>query len=197
MINFNPSCEFHSVADIVEYRSSLTIEQHAKLALLRPLGHDNMHPACRNLDSATDEYCELLNLQPLDLFWRRTFAKAPPVSHMTFDLSLPVVFKWVGNETKMQQVLWSTDGLGTWDLAVKIQDVMTIVLTLATSMRMRVKGDLKFEATYFDEGPAPSAMALLQKQLSALATSESKQESEDGESIDSAPYVYSGRRRLY
>jgi hypothetical protein len=69
------------------------------LVLLQPLANADILASCRDPASrlvrkpngsvcGTLNY-EYLNIQPLSLAWRQAVIKAPPISQLTFDLSLP------------------------------------------------------------------------------------------------------------
>jgi hypothetical protein len=118
------------LSDITTRLSSLSIEtskpshsgsqiQQAKLVLLQPLANADMLAACRNPDSrlirkpngfvcGTSNY-EYLDIRPLSVAWRQAVTKVPPISQVTFDLTLP---KPEGDEKStsgaFQKVFWDT-----------------------------------------------------------------------------------------
>jgi len=189
--------------DITKGLASLGIEanpsdsapqiQEATFALLQPLANANMLAACRDADSrlvrksdgticATSNH-EYLNIRPLSKAWRRAVTKVQPISHITFDLTLP---KADGGEKStndgFQEVYWDTAMPQEGGIAVHTQDVMTLAITLATGTRMRAQGPLRFGVTYNEtEGVTLRAMTLLKKQLLALEP-EYNSHVKDGES---------------
>jgi hypothetical protein len=145
------------------------------LVLLQPLANADMLASCRDPDSRlvrkpNGSVCgasnhEYLNIQPLSLAWRQAVIKAPPISQLTFDLTLP---KHEGDEI-FEKVYWDTGMPREGGLAVRTQDVMTLAITIATGTRMRADGVLKFGVAYDEtEGVSIKAMKLLEKQLLAL-----------------------------
>ncbi|KAH6849676.1 hypothetical protein B0I37DRAFT_369558 [Chaetomium sp. MPI-CAGE-AT-0009] len=86
-----------------------------RLALLQPLADPAMFAACRNPasktihrpDSRVGEVVshEYLDISALDKAWRHALSKAPPTSHVTFDLRLP---KPVGDGEAVQPICWDT-----------------------------------------------------------------------------------------
>jgi hypothetical protein len=70
---------------------------------------------------------------------------------------------------EFQKIYWDTGIPSEGGTAVLSRDVLTIVVTIATGMRMRADGVLKFEVVYDQsEGVTPNAMKLLQKHLREL-----------------------------
>lgn len=152
--------------------------QHVKLVLLQPLANADMLEACRDPDSrlvckpngfvcgvANHEY---LDIQPLSKAWRQALTKVPPISQLTFDLALPK--KDETSKGSFQRVYWGTAMPQEESLGVHARDVRILAITIATVMRMRADGDVRFEVTYDEtEGVLPGEMAYLKKQLLALA----------------------------
>ncbi|PKX95328.1 uncharacterized protein P174DRAFT_403998 [Aspergillus novofumigatus IBT 16806] len=152
----------------------------ARLVLLQPLANAKMLQACRNPQSRRilKNDClftssnELLDIQPVSRAWRQAIMNAPPFSHLIFDLTLP---KETENcKDTFQKVHWDTYIPEENSLGVPLRDVMTLVRTIATEMKMRAKGDgLWFDVVYDEiegsKGIAPRAMAILKKQLIALS----------------------------
>jgi hypothetical protein len=68
-----------------------------------------------------------------------------------------------------QNLYWDTAGPREGGLAVRTRDVMTLIVTIATGIRMRVDGEVRF-GLVFDgrEGVMGRAMKTLKKQLGAL-----------------------------
>ena len=165
--------------------------QKITLALLQPLADVDMLATCRNPDSrivrkpngvicgtSNNEY---LDIRPLSLAWRQAWTKLAPISNVTFDLGLP---NGTESTETVQKVYWDTSIPDQGGLAVFTQDVMTLVNTLATEMRMRAGGDLQFQIIYLEsEGVGERPMKLLRKQLAALAVYESPRK-EDGDAGD-------------
>jgi hypothetical protein len=154
--------------------------QQVKLVLLQPLANIDMLTACRNPDSrlirkSDGSVCgtsnhEYLDIRPLSLAWRQAVTKVPPISHITFDLTLPrPVEDEKSTSGEFQKVYWDTAVPKEGGLAVGTQDVMTLAITLATGTRMRADGILKFRITYDEtEGASLRGVKLLEKQLLAL-----------------------------
>lgn len=100
--------DFQNLAD--NPRNSEETTQHAaprlRLALCQPLVDPAMFAACRNPAQVSDTIGhEYLDVSALDKAWRHALAKVPPISHITFDLSLP---KPVGNSEAPQKIYWDT-----------------------------------------------------------------------------------------
>lgn len=161
-------------ADIEPLMSSLSIEtstrssisgpqtQQAKLVLLQPLANDDMLDVCRQPGS------RYLNIQPLSKAWRQALVKVPPISQLTFDLTLPKVDEQ--NKGSFRHVHWDTAMPKDASHGIIARDVMTLVTTIATGVRMRVDGDVRFEVIYDEtDGVSLKAMTRLKKQLLVLA----------------------------
>lgn len=177
-----------SLSDITIGLYSLNIEipepshsesriQHVKLVLLQPLANADMLAVCRNPGSrflrnqdgviVGPSNHEWLNILPLSKAWRQAVTKAAPIPQVTFDLTLP---KRDENTSTFQPVYWETSMPEEGGLGLVTRDVMTLVITLATGMRMRANGDLRFELIYNkSDGVRTKAMESLKKQLLALA----------------------------
>jgi hypothetical protein len=188
-----------SLSDNTIAFSSLSIEtlkptsagsqtQHAELVLLQPLAKADTLAACRDPSSRVirnehGDVCgpsnhELLNIRPLSLAWRQAAAKGEPMPQVTFNLTLP---KEDGSTKEFQKVYWDTAMPQEGGLAVRTQDVMTLAITLATGMRMRTKGDLRFGVIYDKaEGLRVESMTSLEKQLLALARYKARGENGEG-----------------
>jgi hypothetical protein len=130
MVETQRITELSLLSDITTRLSSLSIEtskpshsgsqiQQAKLVLLQPLANADMLAACRNPDSrlirkpngfvcGTSNY-EYLDIRALSVAWRQAVTKVPPISQVTFDLTLP---KPEGDEKStsgaFQKVFWDT-----------------------------------------------------------------------------------------
>jgi hypothetical protein len=78
-----------------------------------------------------------------------------------------------GAARSSHELYWESTIPSDGGLAVVTPGVMTLAVTLATQMRMRVKDEVRFKLA-LPEGvqPTPSAMKLLEMQLSALAKHE-------------------------
>jgi hypothetical protein len=151
--------------------------QHVKLVLLQPLANADTLAACRDPDSrlvrkpdgvvcSTSNH-EYLNIRSLSVAWRQAVMKVAPISQITFDLTLP---KRDENTSAFQKVYWDTAMPQEGGLAVRTRDIMTLAATIATGMRMRANGDLRFGVTYDKtEGILLKAITGLEKQLLALA----------------------------
>jgi len=139
------------------------------LVLLQPLANPDMLTDCRPPNTYT-KY-QYLNIQPLSLEWRRALTNIAPITHLIFDLTLPRPLPPSSSSggLKFQKIYWDTGIPSEGGTAVLSRDVMTMVLTIATGMRMRADGVLKFEVVYDQsEAVTPNAMRLLQKHLREL-----------------------------
>ncbi|KAK4235850.1 hypothetical protein C8A03DRAFT_46071 [Achaetomium macrosporum] len=162
--------------------SEETTTRHAaprlRLALLQPLADPAMFAACRNPapktiqrpDGRVREVIghEYLDISALDKAWRHALTKAPPASHITFDLRLP---KSVGDTEAVQQIYWDTampmDGQ---HFGISARNVMRLVAAIAIVARVRVQGEVHFGLSYDKaEGVSTRAMDSLSKQLEVLA----------------------------
>lgn len=149
-----------------------------RLALLQPLADPAMFAACRNPASkirrSPDGWAshtigpEFLDISALDKAWRQALARAPPASHITFDLSLP---KPVDDSEAPRKIHWdTTTPLTEQDAAVLSRDVARLVAAIATVTRMRAQGDVHFGLSYDEaDGVSTRGMGLLSKQLSDIA----------------------------
>jgi hypothetical protein len=138
-----------------------------------------MFAACRNPASETIRSTsggisdvpdhEYLDILALDKEWRHAYAKVPPASHITFDLSLP---KPADDDPAPRRIYWDTATLPTGQkvFIVLARNVMRLVASLATATRMRVQGEVHFELSYDDaEGVSTTGMERLKKQLGGIA----------------------------
>ena len=152
--------------------------QQTKLVLLQPLANADTLEVCREPDSRlvhkpNGSVCgtsnhEYLDIRPLSKAWRQALTKVPPISQLTFDLALPKEDE--KSKGSFQNVYWDTAMPQEVSLGVHARDVMTLVITIATEIRMRADGDVRFEVAYDDtEGVSLKAMTLLKKQLFALS----------------------------
>jgi hypothetical protein len=149
-----PIAESTSVSDITEGVSSLIIEtselpdsasqvQHARLVLLQPLANADTLETCRNPNSrfirntegaiVRPSNFEYLNIQRLNAAWRQAVKNATPFPQVTFDLTLPKE----ESGSAFQKVYWDISIPQEGGFAVRTQDVMTMVITLATGIKMR------------------------------------------------------------
>ncbi|EEA21204.1 conserved hypothetical protein [Talaromyces marneffei ATCC 18224] len=149
-----------------------------KLVLLQPLANADMLKDCRDPNSRivcrpNDSRCltsnrEYLNLQPLSKSWRQELIKITPIPELIFDLTLPNEGK--ENNHTFTKVYWDTAMPQEDSIGIHTRDVMTLVITIATEIRMRTNGDVSFEVIYDDtEGVSLKGMSLLKKQLLALS----------------------------
>ncbi|KAE9375059.1 hypothetical protein N431DRAFT_438382 [Stipitochalara longipes BDJ] len=154
------------LTDITTGVSSLNISSDTQpppttLVLLQPLGNPSRYGTW--LPSSI--FSRHLSLQSLSLRWRQAVTRVAPISHLIFDLSLPRP----ESHEEFQKVYWDTSVPEEGGIAVRTRDVMTLVITIATETRMRVKGAVRFEVRYGEgEGVSERAMGLLQKQLGEL-----------------------------
>ncbi|PMD64645.1 uncharacterized protein K444DRAFT_491862, partial [Hyaloscypha bicolor E] len=150
------------------------------LVLLQPLANAATLAACLPTSRSTSTpNLQYLDIQPLSLAWRQAVIKAPPMRDLVFDLPLPLpsstptsspeTTSTSGVQGGLQKLYWVTAVPREGGLAVPTRDVMTLIVTIATGIRMRVGGDVRF-GLVFDgrEGVTGRAMKLLKKQLGAL-----------------------------
>ncbi|EJD50546.1 hypothetical protein AURDEDRAFT_112174 [Auricularia subglabra TFB-10046 SS5] len=173
----------------VETSGSASQTRTAKLALLQPLATPAMLAACRNPSSRVVRFpygeslgSEILNIAALGKAWRQALLAVPPVTHLIFDLSFPVL-QASGDDGSIQmnppgdmplRLSWDTAiaplAVHWQHLAIRAADVMRLAVTIATTVRMRAPGDIHFEVVYNEEdGASQKAMDLLRKQLRAIA----------------------------
>jgi hypothetical protein len=144
--------------------------QKARLVLLQPLANAEMLESCRT-HKPDNSNNELLNIQPLSSAWRRAIMNVPPFSQLIFDLTLPKdTEEW---KDSFQKVHWDTFIPQENSLGVRVRDVKTLIITIATEMKIRANGDVWFDVVYDEvegaKGIAPRAMAILKKHLLALS----------------------------
>ncbi|RFU31595.1 hypothetical protein B7463_g4714, partial [Scytalidium lignicola] len=150
--------------------------QKLTLVLLQPLANADMLAACcgtdsrlgPNPDSSNHQILRKnLNIRPLSKAWRQAVMKVPPISDLTFNLTLP---KGDKNTSLSQRLYWEIATPQEGGLIIETKQVMYIATTIATEMRMRSQGDVRFEVIYDKaDGTSLRAMSLLKKQLLALA----------------------------
>lgn len=149
------------------------------LSLLQPLANPEMLALCRNpasrfitmsdgRKSATTN-SECLNLAPLNRAWRQAISKAPPRAEVVFDIRLPVV-----SDPDAQKVYWIVALPRGGGLGIEVQHVMTMALTIATGLRMRVKGECRFGVVYEDEGKRFGEGSMLRFERELINLAESK-----------------------
>lgn len=142
-----------------------------------------MLAACRNPSSkimwamdGSSSYSsddEFLNIQPLGAAWRQAVTKATPPREVIFDLTLPkeeASTEGDASTNRSEGVYWSHALPPQGGLAIRILDVITLAVTLATNIKMRTAADLKFSViTKEPESIQPESMEKLEMQLLALA----------------------------
>lgn len=148
---------------------------HIKLVLLQPLANPEMLSNCRTSTEWVmrtewgfergHHKDEFLNIQPLSAAWRQAMKTTTSITKVTFDLSLP---RPDGSSDEFQEVFWDTKLSKLSCLALTTQHVMTMVVTLATAMKMRTTGDLSFDLTYC-ESKTTRGMLVLERQLQNLS----------------------------
>ncbi|EJD50573.1 hypothetical protein AURDEDRAFT_182467 [Auricularia subglabra TFB-10046 SS5] len=177
-------------ADDSHESPSLPQTRKAKLGLLQPLATSAMLAACRDPSSRTVRFPdgrpsdslgpEFLDISSLSKAWRKALVEVPPVTHLTFDLTLPKA-EVEGNPESVgenesgdvsRRVYWDTAAPARGHhLAVRAPDVMRLAVTIATTVRMRTEGDVRFDVAYDeDDDASPRAMKLLKQQLLAIAS---------------------------
>ncbi|PYI31785.1 hypothetical protein BP00DRAFT_342974 [Aspergillus indologenus CBS 114.80] len=129
-----------------------------KLALLKPLANSETLADCTNrkTDFCTD-HSELgqicLDIQPLGRAWRQELLKVPPMSSLIFDLTIPSI-KYNGKGKARAKNTDETEPQLAWGdrdrpcLAVSMREVIHIVTTIATSMKIRGKNSTRFVLMY-------------------------------------------------
>ncbi|KAK2757935.1 hypothetical protein FQN54_004341 [Arachnomyces sp. PD_36] len=153
--------------------------QQATLVLLQPLANADMLGACRNPDSRLvpgpdgvmrrTSIFEYLNIQHLSKAWRQALMKVPPIPYLTFDLALPKE-RGEKSEGSFQKVYWDTGVPERGGLCILTREVMTLANTIATGIRMRADGEVRFEVTYVEsELVSPGGMKTLKGQLLGVA----------------------------
>ncbi|KAK1976338.1 hypothetical protein LZ30DRAFT_310468 [Colletotrichum cereale] len=173
---------------------------HIKLVLLQPLATPAILAACRNPLSAftsltvdsgdgnitTAPGNEYLDITVLDKAWRKAIGKALPVSFITFDLSLskPDPRNKPDGRDAFQNIYWDVSPpYGSTGPCILTRDVMRLVITIATTTRMRTPGNLDFDVVCEEKSRGSSgAITLLKRQLRAIAESRRPRRSEAVES---------------
>ncbi|PYI23528.1 hypothetical protein BO99DRAFT_439807 [Aspergillus violaceofuscus CBS 115571] len=129
-----------------------------KLALLKPLANSETLADCTNrkTDFCTD-HSELgqmcLDIQPLGRAWRQELLKVPPMSALIFDLTIPSI-KYNGKGKARAKNTDETEPQLAWGdrdrpcLVVSMREVIHIVTTIATSMKIRGKNSTRFVLMY-------------------------------------------------
>ncbi|KAJ5825877.1 hypothetical protein N7474_003015 [Penicillium riverlandense] len=166
--------------------SSQPHTRQAMLHLLQPLAAPAMLAACRNPGSRVVRFPdgrasdavgpEYLDISALSKAWRQALAKVSPISWLTFNLSLPKPESEGEGEDAFQKVYWDTDtpDKGHY-LAVVGHDVITLIITIATTTRVRAQGDVRFEVVYDESGASLRHMKLLKEQLLAITGARGKE----------------------
>ncbi|RJE20682.1 hypothetical protein PHISCL_06981 [Aspergillus sclerotialis] len=154
------------------------------LILLQPLANRDMFNKCR--DRPCDRFWgteEDLNIQPLGKAWRQALMRIPPIPRLVFDVALPSLGeseKW----KRVRKLFWDRADTcaGQEGFAVCVRDVTTLVITIATEMRMRAGGDVSCEVRYdeTDEGLL-TAMKVLERQLLAISMADTTSVEEKGD----------------
>jgi hypothetical protein len=122
---------------------------------------------------------EYLNIAPLSQAWRHAMANTVPRAEVVFDIRLPVI-----SEESDPKIYWDTNLPRDGGLAVPMQKVLTMALTIAIAVRMRVKGVCRFGVCYHgkDQGWNDDEMRRFQKYLTKLGESQKESEvCDDGE----------------
>ena len=149
-----------------------------RLTLLQPLADPVMFLACRNPSPETTNRSdgrkvinhEYLDISALDKAWRDALSRAPPASHITFDLRLPRPPAG-DSEAPVQTIYWDTEiPPSGQDFGISTGSVMRLVATIAIVARMRVQGDLHLKISH-DEANRMSmrAISLLRTWLEGIA----------------------------
>ncbi|KAI9931997.1 hypothetical protein ASPWEDRAFT_171875 [Aspergillus wentii DTO 134E9] len=135
---------------------SPTQRQPIELVLLQPLSDPDLLEACRNPDSQIRRrpngvVCgtsnqEFLDIGPLSKAWREALLTIPPISNLVFNLALPKEAE--KRNGSFQKVYWVTAMPQEPSVGVHLRDAMALVITIATEMKIRVDGDVFFEAIY-------------------------------------------------
>jgi hypothetical protein len=155
---------------------NVEVPRRVTLVLLQPLAKPEVLAACRHPKSSlihnTDDAVfgawdyEYLDIRPLSVLWRQAVREAAPISDVTFDLSMPKGDKG----TKLAEKVYWDISMPQGGIGVISREVMSMVITLATGIRMRVGGDLRFGIIYDERDGMPSPkIARLESQLLALA----------------------------
>lgn len=148
------------------------------LALLQPLADPAIFAQCRGSmqrvimpdgsPAATDTGIEILNIHYLSTAWRKALLETNSAwfGSITFDLTLPSV--QIEETDPPVQLSWScTKGEG---FDISDRDILNLVYTLATSMRMRAKtAGLRFSTFYPAEDLMSRAFKTMQERLDAIA----------------------------
>lgn len=156
------------------------------LRLLQPLADPEVLAQCRGSQSNTSTSSfEELNVQHLSTTWRRALAAAPPIPSLTFDLALPDLRIEEAGITKVLR--WNES------LAIIEQDVINLVHSIATVMRMRIReggvefkvvnpGDamMKTKAFSANSNSPGRVSTTLQQSLDAIAGYRRQEERKDG-----------------
>ncbi|KAL2170766.1 hypothetical protein VTG60DRAFT_4421 [Thermothelomyces hinnuleus] len=160
-----------------------------RLALLQPLADPAVLAACRkpapdaaNLDDEDTGVVsppivgvghEYLDITPLDEAWRKALVKAPPASHITFDLRLPRAVGGGGdgdnhndNDEDCSEahpgIYWETTVPRRGEqFALPVRNVTRLVTTIAIVARMRAQGgggDARFGLSYDVTDGLPSKL---------------------------------------
>ncbi|KAH8802620.1 hypothetical protein F5884DRAFT_802451 [Xylogone sp. PMI_703] len=187
------------LSDIATRLSSLSIgpssssTQKITLVLLQPLADPDMLAACGGSDIHSDQLPDdprhsapekFLDIRPLSKAWRQAVMKVPPITDLEFDFTLPQIGEGTGTS---QKLYWEVTLPRTGGLAVTLKEVIHIATTIATEMRMRTSGELRFGVTYdLSDRPSLRGMALLEKALLSLAEFKRPVKDEERNEQDSA-----------
>lgn len=147
-----------------------------KLHLLQPLASEQVLAACRaprsrdtlNPDGTTffTRQDEPLALQPLNQAWRAALKQSSPVAHVIFDITLPQA---ASDADKFHRVYWAVAMPADGYLSLDTQRALTLAVTLATALRMRMDGELRFDVVHGDDGLSERTVQLFRKQIGAIA----------------------------
>jgi len=154
-----------------------------ELAILQPLANPDILAACRNrrppqvhgdgnspMNINSLDYQEQLNLRELGLAWRRALASIDPLQNVVFELALPEVTPDSGRSRgAAAEIYWMHKMPRGGCLYVEPHQVIRLITTLATALRMRSDGDVRFDVKYIKGEGDARLMQLLRRQLFALA----------------------------
>jgi hypothetical protein len=179
----------------LDLKDSLT-SPPTTLVLLQPLANPATLAACLPHSPTTSaSNPQYVNLRPLSLAWRQAVIKTPPMPDLVFDLRLPFpvtlspssppeitivngvrcvqaqpyIAPVAFQKDEPPKIYWDIKVPREGGLVLSTKDVMMMIITIATGVRMRVDGEVRFRLVFSEsEGISELAMTLLRKQLAAL-----------------------------